>query len=207
MTVFLEPVTGKGLKIPMDKAIIFIGRHPDCDVVITRSRMISRKHCALVQIDKSLVIRDLGSTNGVKVNGERVPKEAHFTPGDTITIGDIDYLVQLGEDAPSRSGEPNRDHPQDAREAGSPSRCDSVARPRADPQEYSQEIPVAIPDEESRKCSSEIESDTPDSPSSRSPQRRPDEGAGRDDHAELAPGGSARLPRRDFRQRRPRSSH
>ena len=80
MNVFLEPVSGKGLKIPMDKAIIFIGRHPDCDVVITRSRMISRKHCALVQIDKSFVIRDLGSTNGVKVNGERVQKEARFHP-------------------------------------------------------------------------------------------------------------------------------
>ena len=73
MNVFLEPVSGKGLKIPIDKAIIFIGRHPDCDVVITRSRMISRKHCALVQINDSLMIRDLGSTNGVRVNGAKGP--------------------------------------------------------------------------------------------------------------------------------------
>src|SRR5580658_741937 len=117
MTVFLEPVSGKGVKIPMDKAIIFIGRHPDCDVVITRSRMISRKHCALVQIEKSFMIRDLGSTNGVKVNGQRVPKEAHFTPGDTVTIGDIDYLVRAVK-TPEPERRANRDHPQDARAAG-----------------------------------------------------------------------------------------
>jgi pSer/pThr/pTyr-binding forkhead associated (FHA) protein len=189
MTVFLEPVTGKGLKIPMDKAIIFIGRHPDCDVVITRSRMISRKHCALVQIDKSLMIRDLGSTNGVKVNGQRVAKEAHFTPGDTVTIGDIDYLVRSVK-SPEPERRANRDHPQDARSAGA---IPLLVRPARDPQEYSQEIPVAIPEDE--EMFEEIESDTPDSLQP-IPQRRPNEGADRDDHAELAPGGSGRQPRR-----------
>jgi pSer/pThr/pTyr-binding forkhead associated (FHA) protein len=53
MQVVLEPINGKGLKIPIDKAIIFIGRHPDCDIVITRSRTISRKHCAIVQVNDS----------------------------------------------------------------------------------------------------------------------------------------------------------
>ncbi len=112
MNVFLEPVSGKGLKIPIDKAIIFIGRHPDCDVVITRSRMISRKHCALVQINDSLMIRDLGSTNGVRVNGERVRKEARFRTDDTVTIGDLDYVVKSVK-TPEPERRLNRDHHQD----------------------------------------------------------------------------------------------
>ncbi len=107
MSVFLEPVSGKGLKIPVDKAILFIGRHPDCDVVITRSRMISRKHCALVQINDSLVIRDLGSTNGIRVNGEKVRREVRVKPGDTVTIGDLDYVVKsVKAPEPERRAEP-----------------------------------------------------------------------------------------------------
>jgi pSer/pThr/pTyr-binding forkhead associated (FHA) protein len=153
MSVFLEPVSGKGLKIPIDKAIIFIGRHPECDVVITRSRMISRKHCALVQINNTLVIRDLGSTNGVRVNGHRVRKEAPFRPGDTVTIGDIDYVVKAVK-SPEPERRPNREHHQDARSAG-----ETPARTQPAP-EYSMEIPVAIPEEEEFEP---IDSDTPNS--------------------------------------------
>src|SRR5262249_47489024 len=132
--------------------------HPDCDVVITRSRMISRKHCALVQIDNSLVIRDLGSTNGVKVNGERVQKEARFAAGDTLTIGDIDYIVRSVK-TPEPARRPNREHHQDARGGGEvPLQVERVV---INPIEYSQEIPVAIPEDE--ELFEEIESDTPDS--------------------------------------------
>ena len=93
MSVILEPADGKGLKIPLDKGIVFIGRHPDCDVVITRSRMISRKHCAIVQVNDALVIRDLGSTNGVKVNGERTLRRP-LRPGDEISIANHKYTIQ-----------------------------------------------------------------------------------------------------------------
>jgi len=160
MNFFLEPVSGKGLKIPIDKAIIFIGRHPDCDVVITRSRMISRKHCALVQINDTLVIRDLGSTNGVRVNGHRVRKETRFNAGDTLTIGDIDYVVKAAKTVePERRL--NRDHPQDARAAGaSPSRV-TPAGVVVSP--YSREVPVAIPEDEEVFDAEVIDSDTPDS--------------------------------------------
>ena len=191
MTVFLEPVSGKGLKIPIDKAIIFIGRHPDCDVVITRSRMISRKHCALVQIDKSFMIRDLGSTNGVRVNGERVQKEAPFTAGDTVTIGDIDYIVRSVK-TPEPARRANRDHPQDARGGGAiPLRVERVVINR-DAEDYSQEMPVAIPEDE--EVFEEIESDTPDSLPA-DPENDRLESA-EPEQPELARGSSARKPRR-----------
>ena len=120
MQVVLEPINGKGLKIPIDKAIIFIGRHPDCDIVITRSRTISRKHCAIVQVNDSLVLA-IGSTNGVRVNGKRVKKEARFTAGDTVMFGDIEYNVRkIKVIEPEKR--PNRDHHQDRRPA-EPFRC------------------------------------------------------------------------------------
>jgi pSer/pThr/pTyr-binding forkhead associated (FHA) protein len=188
MTVFLDPVSGKGLKIPVDKAIIFIGRHPDCDVVITRSRMISRKHCALVQINDTLVIRDLGSTNGIRVNGEKVRKEAQVKPGDTVTIGDLDYVMKSIK-APEPERRANREHHQDARSAGStPLRVESSGRVAP---EYSQEIPVAIPDEEFEEVVDDSTSDTPDSFPVISERER-----GKPADPELSPGRSTRLPRR-----------
>jgi predicted component of type VI protein secretion system len=164
MQVVLEPINGKGLRIPVDKAIIFIGRHPECDIVITRSRTISRKHCAIVQVNNSLVLRDLGSTNGVRVNGKLVKKEARFTAGDTVTFGDLEYNVKRIKTAePERR--PNRDHPQDARAGGA-----IPLRAEADPvPDDSQEVPIAIPVEEVFDAE-EASRDTPDSMVEMSPE-------------------------------------
>jgi predicted component of type VI protein secretion system len=171
MGVLLEPVNGKGVKIAIDKAILFIGRHPECDVVITRSRMISRKHCAIVQVNDALVLRDLGSTNGVRINGRRVHKEGRFSVGDTVTIGDLEYTVKhVKTPAPERRAE--RDHPQDAREAGAtPVRLERAV-PSLDP--FSQEIPVAIPEDEDFD-DEPASQDTPDSMPIVSPRKRPDD--------------------------------
>jgi pSer/pThr/pTyr-binding forkhead associated (FHA) protein len=166
MQVVLEPVNGKGLKIPIDKAIIFIGRHPECDIVITRSRTISRKHCAIVQVNDSLVLRDLGSTNGVRVNGKLVKKEARFTAGDTVTFGDIEYNVKRIKSAEPEK-RPNRDHPQDARAGGAiPLR--TGAHFASEPEDESQEVPVAVPEEEAFDAE-EGSRDTPDSMAEMSP--------------------------------------
>jgi pSer/pThr/pTyr-binding forkhead associated (FHA) protein len=186
MNVFLEPASGKGIKIPIDKAIIFIGRHPDCDVVITRSRMISRKHCALVQINDTLVIRDLGSTNGVQVNGQRVRKESRFNPGDTVTIGDLDYVVRSVK-TPEPERRLNREHHQDARSAGAtPLR----AEPAANNNPFSQEVPVAIP-EDAEEFDEVVDSDTPDSFPLISERNRPEPA-----DPEPSPRRAPRLPRR-----------
>ena len=55
----------------LDKPIVLVGRHQECDVQIN-SRKISRKHCCLAQVNDYVVVRDLFSTNGVRINGKRV---------------------------------------------------------------------------------------------------------------------------------------
>ena len=77
--------------IPIDRAVILVGRGEDCDVLITGSKKISRKHCCLVQSDQCFLIRDLGSTNGVWVNGKRVDQEAEITEGDRVAIADVQF--------------------------------------------------------------------------------------------------------------------
>lgn len=82
----------EGTNILLDKAILLIGRHQECDIQI-HSRKVSRLHCCIAQVGDYLVVRDLGSTNGIRVNGTRV-LEGRLHVGDELTIGNFRYLVR-----------------------------------------------------------------------------------------------------------------
>lgn len=78
--------------ITVQRPVILIGRHPDCDVRINQPQ-ISRRHCCLAQSYDRLLIRDLGSRNGVRVNG-RVVSEARLEVGDEIAISHLIFRVE-----------------------------------------------------------------------------------------------------------------
>ncbi|MHB1426108.1 MAG: FHA domain-containing protein [Gemmataceae bacterium] len=81
----------EGPSILLDKPILLLGRHPECDIQI-ESRKVSRRHCCVAQVSDYLVVRDLGSTNGIRINGLRV-LEGRLTAGDELTIGNFRYKV------------------------------------------------------------------------------------------------------------------
>ena len=140
MVAYLNPVD-RGRQIVLDKAIVLLGRHPDCDVVLTNSRKISRRHCCIVQVNDKLIVRDLGSMNGVRVNGKKVQKEAPLHLGDEVTVGDIAYVVEVGKPASHSSGQ---DRNNDSNVASS--NASSVShRP---PVDFSQDFPIPLPEEE-----------------------------------------------------------
>lgn len=65
---------------------LLIGRAEDCDIRI-KNPAVSRHHCAIEAVeDDEWVVRDLGSTHGSFINGERI-SEAEIEPGLTIAIG------------------------------------------------------------------------------------------------------------------------
>lgn len=88
----------EGPSILVDKPILLFGRHQECDVQMN-SKKVSRRHCVLAQVEDYLIIRDLGSTNGIRINGERV-REGKVVPGDELVIGNFRYQV-CGELFPS----------------------------------------------------------------------------------------------------------
>ena len=82
----------EGPNILLDKPILLLGRHPECDIQID-SRKISRRHCCIAQVNDYLVVRDLGSTNGIRINGVRV-LEGKLKAEDELTIGGNRYRVE-----------------------------------------------------------------------------------------------------------------
>jgi predicted component of type VI protein secretion system len=82
--------------IPISKDLTVVGRRGYCDVVVD-DPSISKRHCVLVKTDGLLVIRDLGSTNGTKVKGQRI-RWAALLPDDRISLGSCKFRVYLGPD-------------------------------------------------------------------------------------------------------------
>jgi len=88
----LVPVGG-GDPIPLRRGVLTVGRRESCDISL-KFPNISGLHCELAYKDAGYwQVRDLGSTNGIKVNGERVLNRP-LRPGDEIAIGKRKYKIQ-----------------------------------------------------------------------------------------------------------------
>jgi hypothetical protein len=65
---------------------VSIGRHSSCEFPL-REEEVSRRHCEVIHADGRFALRDLGSTNGSFVNGQRVEGDRVLATGDKIEIG------------------------------------------------------------------------------------------------------------------------
>jgi pSer/pThr/pTyr-binding forkhead associated (FHA) protein len=92
--VLLKKDGGGGKIFQLPAAITIIGRRPDCDLCIPLKE-ISRRHCELELRSGLLKLRDLGSSNGTYLNGQKIEQEAEINTGDTIKIGPITFSIQI----------------------------------------------------------------------------------------------------------------
>ena len=99
MRARLIPVDG-GPALDLVKDLTLVGRNEDCDLFIDH-KSVSKQHCVLVKTEGLVLVRDLGSTNGTRVNGQRV-RRAALLPNDNLAIANFKYHVKFGEgmDAP-----------------------------------------------------------------------------------------------------------
>jgi adenylate cyclase len=82
---------GGGDPIPLRKPRLIVGRLDACDIVL-RVATISGQHCALEWTDEGWRVRDLGSRNGIKVDGVRCEAKL-LTPGSVLSLGGLRYQV------------------------------------------------------------------------------------------------------------------
>jgi hypothetical protein len=74
-----------GRRVGIADEIVTIGRLPECAVALDDPN-VSRRHAQIRREGGQVIVVDLGSTNGTKVNGVPV-RQQQLTPGDTITVG------------------------------------------------------------------------------------------------------------------------
>ena len=95
MRARLVPADG-GSPIDLVKDLTLFGRDDDSDVRLDH-KSISKLHCVIVKTDGLLLLRDLGSTNGTRVNGQRV-RRAVLLPNDQVGIANVKFQVKFGNE-------------------------------------------------------------------------------------------------------------
>ncbi len=107
MSFRLVPLSkGSAPVIAVHRPVLLIGRHGECDVRIESSK-ISRRHCCIAMAYDRILVRDLGSRNGVRING-RVIDEERLEAGDELAIGPILFRLENEEEEAPRPHAPAR---------------------------------------------------------------------------------------------------
>jgi pSer/pThr/pTyr-binding forkhead associated (FHA) protein len=144
------PVDG-GPAIEIIKDLTVVGRKEECDLRLDH-KSISKMHCVIVKTDGLLLLRDLGSTNGTRVNGQRI-RRAALLPNDKVTFATFTFKVQFGEPA----APPPAEHTQQLDPAevarllapAEPHRMDSSVEMPIIPPEV-KELPDVYPDDQQK---------------------------------------------------------
>ena len=102
--VQLQPVSG-GHAVVLEQLVTLIGRKEGCDLRLNH-KSVSKHHCVLVRSDGLLMLRDLGSTNGTRVNGKRV-RRAVLNENDQLSIAALSFRVHFLKEEASRSAPPS----------------------------------------------------------------------------------------------------
>ena len=123
-----------GVRHELKRGTTTVGRGSDCGIRIG-DNAASRRHLELIWDGAAGIARDLGSTNGSKINGERF-REAALSPGIIITIGQTSLQFQLVPGrtaAPSRQTQATQPQRQEAPRQQAQPQPQAPARPAANP--------------------------------------------------------------------------
>ena len=85
-------VEGRRMVVGTTGAVM--GRSRDCDIVLSDAN-VSRRHAEIRPADGGWAVNDLGSTNGVLLNGRRIEGAAPLRAGDRIELGTTELRFEL----------------------------------------------------------------------------------------------------------------
>ncbi len=117
-------------RFEIDKAEISIGRGKACDIVLNDKKS-SRKNAVIVRAGNSFTIRDLGSSNGTYVNGERV-QERQLAGDDLVQVGDVQFQFKAKSKA------------YEAEEPNFPVAINDEVVVEAQPESFEQSLPIGM---------------------------------------------------------------
>lgn len=96
VTITVPDRTPQPYRFQLDRRVVSLGRGSDNDIAIDCGS-VSVRHAEMVRVDGGYEIRDLGSTNGTKKDGER-RMSIPLRSGDVVLLGDVSFDFQLSEE-------------------------------------------------------------------------------------------------------------
>jgi pSer/pThr/pTyr-binding forkhead associated (FHA) protein len=76
------------VEFELSEGLIVVGRHPNCEISLDSVR-ISRMHCCIYVNSGRVYVRDLNSTNGVKINGSRIAEQMEIRDQDAVSFAHV----------------------------------------------------------------------------------------------------------------------
>ena len=104
LSVVIQDSSGKRTMLLAGDGPWIIGRDPDCEIPLSDDRA-SRRHARLDAEDRGLVVKDLGSANGTRLDGKTIQGSAPFPSGSRLLIGGATVHLQR---APMKAASPNK---------------------------------------------------------------------------------------------------
>lgn len=115
LRLIIEDDEGKTTVVPLIRDEITIGRKEGNTIRLTE-RNVSRRHARLLRTgegaDHTVIVEDLDSYNGIRLNGDKVAGKCTMRPGDLVQIGDYSLALQVDPptgatgDQPAIKGDP-----------------------------------------------------------------------------------------------------
>ncbi|MGP0029150.1 MAG: FhaA domain-containing protein [Acidimicrobiales bacterium] len=91
--ILAEVILPDGRRVAIGSDPLVIGRLPECGIVLQDSN-VSRRHAELRRNGEGVVVTDLGSTNGTRVNGTPV-REQFLASGDEVSVGSTRLIFEM----------------------------------------------------------------------------------------------------------------
>jgi pSer/pThr/pTyr-binding forkhead associated (FHA) protein/tetratricopeptide (TPR) repeat protein len=125
--LIIKAPNGDVREVPFSEDPVVIGRDESADVRVD-DKKISRRHASFRVVDGEPTVEDLGSANGIKLNGKKIERRSKFKMGDSIKVGSFQMMLKDPNDntasaafedpkpvvvkaPPAKAKEPNRDMP------------------------------------------------------------------------------------------------
>jgi pSer/pThr/pTyr-binding forkhead associated (FHA) protein len=106
LVILSQGFTGQTHELKVDKTTI--GRVEDNTFPIAEPS-VSSHHCEILLRGPDVVVKDLNSTNGTFINGDKVTGEAVLKPGQILRLGQVELRLETGAPgAPAAPGTPAR---------------------------------------------------------------------------------------------------
>lgn len=106
LVVLSEGLTGRTYELKVEKTSV--GRVEDNAFHLPEAS-VSSHHCEIILRGNDIIVRDLNSTNGTFINGERI-SEAPLKPGQILRLGQIEIRLEDGAAQAAAAGKKQLDH-------------------------------------------------------------------------------------------------
>ncbi len=87
--LLITEADGSTRVIALDSGPLLMGRDPNCDIPFPNDAELSRRHLIIEKDGDAWWVRDLGSTNGTRINGNPLNAKYHLKVGDTISASKV----------------------------------------------------------------------------------------------------------------------